>query len=176
MALNVKVSMEGILYNCGIETLENGHLFKINGKEYSVSHWQMINQRLHVHMNMNIHMFHCQEEKNHTIITLNGFSFTLKGNFLLEQAKVERLYPQDTKVFQNLISAELFGKVLKLSVVEGETVVPGLVLLTLESMKTEIHVQSPVHGRVKKLHIKEGNAVVERQLLLELEAIKGPKA
>ncbi|HET6558279.1 MAG TPA: biotin carboxylase N-terminal domain-containing protein [Prolixibacteraceae bacterium] len=175
MAPNVEVCMEGITYSCRIEAPENGHLFKINGKEYPVSHWQMTGQRLHVHLNMKNHMFHCQEEKDHTIITTQGFPFRLQGNFLLEQAKVERLEYQDEKVFQNLISAELFGKVLKLSVVEGETVVPGLVLLTLESMKTEIHVQSPVHGRVKKLHIKEGNAVVERQLLLELEAIKGPE-
>lgn len=176
MAPQVEVTMEGIVYHCRIEVLQNRHLFNINGKEYLVSHWQIIDQRLQVHINMKIHMFHCQEEKDHTILTTQGFSFNLQGNFLLRHTKVERLYDQDVKDFQNLISAELFGKVLKLSVVEGETVVPGLVLLTLESMKTEIHVQSPVHGRVKKLHIKEGNAVVERQLLLELEAIKDPKA
>ena len=77
----------------------------------------------------------------------------------------------EQKIFQNLICADLFGKVLKLNRCEGEEVHAGQILLTLESMKTEIHVLCPVDARVKKIYVKEGNAVVEKQLLIELQPL-----
>jgi len=89
----------------------------------------------------------------------------------MKQAVVNRNKLRPEKVFQNLICADLFGKVLKLNISEGDVVQSGQVLLTLESMKTEIHVLCPVNARVKKTHVKEGNAVVEKQLLVELEEI-----
>jgi biotin carboxyl carrier protein len=78
---------------------------------------------------------------------------------------------QTERVFQNLICADLFGKVLKLNVSEGDEVYAGQILLILESMKTEIHVLCPVDARVKKIHVNEGNAVIEKQLMVELEKI-----
>lgn len=173
LAPRVLVSMEEATYDCSMEPNGQGYLFRINDQQYPVSDWQMADQNLRISINSKLYMFHCMEENGHTLIAADGFTFALRSNSLMEQARIKRIDPQELKVFQNLICAELFGKVLKLSVMEGEEVELGLVLLTLESMKTEIHVQSPVHGRVKKVHVKEGNSVVERQLLLELEAISG---
>jgi biotin carboxyl carrier protein len=64
----------------------------------------------------------------------------------------------------------LFGRVLRLNIHEGDVVQSGQILLTFESMKTEIHVICPVDACVKKTHVKEGDAVVEKQLLVELTA------
>ena len=102
---------------------------------------------------------------------VHGFFFELQSNSLLNQAKANRKNQDTTKIFQNLICADLFGKVLKINFRAGDTVNSGQILLTLESMKTEIHVLCPVDAMVKRVHIKEGNAVIEKQLLIELEAL-----
>ena len=64
---------------------------------------------------------------------------------------------------------------MNLNINEGDVVQSGQILLTLESMKTEIHVLCPVNARVKKIHVEEGNAVVERQLLMELAPSDSPE-
>jgi biotin carboxyl carrier protein len=89
----------------------------------------------------------------------------------MSQVLLNRKNTGRDKTFQNLICADLFGKVLKLNIAKGDTVQVGQILLTLESMKTEIHVLCPVKARVKKIYINEGNAVIEKQLLVELEDI-----
>lgn len=58
---------------------------------------------------------------------------------------------------------------MKINVRQGDHVVRGQVLLTLESMKTEIHVSCSSEAIIKKIYIKEGETVTERQLLIELE-------
>jgi biotin carboxyl carrier protein len=111
------------------------------------------------------------EEETQTQIISGGFSFALRSNLVRNQVRPMRKNGNEQKIFQNLICADLFGKVLKLNRCEGDVVHAGQILLTLESMKTEIHVLCPVDARVKKIYVKERNAVVEKQLLVELEEI-----
>jgi acetyl/propionyl-CoA carboxylase alpha subunit len=115
--------------------------------------------------------FHVVEKAAETIVHFQGFSFTARSNSVLSQVQIQTKKSGIYQNFQNLICADLFGKVLKLNRCEGDVVHAGQILLTLESMKTEIHVLCPVDARVKKIYVKERNAVVEKQLLVELEEI-----
>lgn len=169
MATQLNVSLEGKEYKCWVEPVENGQLFRINDQDYHVSGSHMTNKRLEIKINEQIEIFHCIDDNDHTLIDNHGFTFELKSNNVLNQAKVDRKRQEVIKIFQNLICADLFGKVVKLNISESEVVKAGQILLTLESMKTEIHVLSPVDAQIKKIHIKEGSNVLEKQLLVELE-------
>jgi acetyl/propionyl-CoA carboxylase alpha subunit len=174
MATQFNVSLEGKVYNCQIVRIENGELFRINDQDYLVSGSQLTDKRLEIQINHKVEIFNCIEDRQKTIIGYQGFTYELQSNSLLNQAKVVRKQQQTIAIFQNLICADLFGKVLKLNISENEVVHAGQILLTLESMKTEIHLLSPVDAQVKKIHTKVGNSVLEKQLLVELEPILIP--
>ena len=145
--------------------------FSINQEEYETKGILLKENLLELNINHRPESFYCQEEENQTRIILVEFSFALRSNLQRNQVVQILKKGHEQKIFQNLICADLFGKVLKLNRCEGDVVYAGQILLTLESMKTEIHVLCPVDARVKKTHVKEGNTVVEKQLLVELEEI-----
>jgi len=166
MMPQLEVSIEGGKYKCGIE---NGKIFRVNHQEYQVDSWKLTGKKLVIHIDQQAETFLIIEGVGETLIGTKGFTFELQSNCLLNQAKVDRKNQETIKIFENLISADLFGRVLKINVGEGDAVTSGQTLLTLESMKTEIHILCAVDAQVKKIHIKEGSTVVERQLLVELE-------
>jgi len=113
--------------------------------------------------------FHFVEKAAETIVHFQGFSFAVRSNSVLSQVQIQTKKTGIYQNFQNLICADLFGKVLHLNATVGEAVSKGQTLLTLESMKTEIHVLSPTQARIKKIHVKTGETVAEKQVLIELE-------
>lgn len=155
---------------CSFRQNEHGQIFKFNQVEYLVSDVHLNGNLLELNINQQPDSFYCLNEANATQIVFGGFSFLVRSNLVKDQVILNRIKVSSERVFQNLICADLFGKVLKLNISKGDRVKVGQVLLTLESMKTEIHVLSPVDGRVKKVHVMEGTAVVEKQLLVELQA------
>ncbi len=167
----IEVSVDGEKQICRFGSDSFGQVFRINRLEYQVSVIQMNGSLLELKINQESEIFYCLEEETHTMIICGGFPFELRSHLLTNQVLPIRKNSSTEKVFQNLICADLFGKVLKLNISEGEIVQAGQILLTLESMKTEIHVLCPVDARLKKTHVKEGNVVIEKQLLVELEEI-----
>jgi len=164
----VEVYVDNEKYECSIS---DHQIFRINQEEYNTKAVLFNENLLELQVNHEFESFYCQEDEKQTKIISEGFAFALRSNLLRNQVLTIRKNELEQKIFQNLICADLFGKVLKLNTREGDVVRAGQILLTLESMKTEIHVLCPVDARVKKIFVKEGNAVVEKQLLVELEEI-----
>ena len=165
----VVVYVDDEKYECTISFNPDRQIFRINQEEYETKVVLMNENLLELLINHELESFCFQEDEKHTKIISGGFAFALRSNLLRNQVLSMRKNELEQKIFQNLICADLFGKVLKLNTREGDVVRAGQILLTLESMKTEIHVLCQVDARVKKIFVKEGNAVVEKQLLVELE-------
>jgi acetyl/propionyl-CoA carboxylase alpha subunit len=174
MIQQFEVFVDGERFECRIEPGIKEKIFRINRAEFQVSVIQLNGKLLELLINEVPVVFYLMTHKTGTSVFHGRFSFTLHSNQLLNQALLVRKKLASEKVFQNLICADLFGKVLKLNISEGDVAQSGQILLTLESMKTEIHVLCPVNARVKKVHVKEGTAVVERQLLVELAPSDSP--
>lgn len=68
-----------------------------------------------------------------------------------------------------IIPAPIPGKVLKVLVSPGDSVSPGKLVATLESMKMEVEVFSDKSGRVKEVKVKPGDFVNIGDALLILE-------
>lgn len=169
LSSDIEVSVEGDKYNCRIEQAKGEIHFMINGLDYFVSSITRNGNLLELGINKLHETFYCIENSSETVICHSGFSFSLRSNLLIDQVVLNKKNAEVKKVFQNLICADLFGKVLQINVLSGDWVKNGQILLTLESMKTEIHVLSPVDGQVKKIHVTEGKTVSEKQLLVEFE-------
>lgn len=169
---HTEVLVDGEKFDVQIESSPVGQLFIVNQKKYQVSVINSCENLLELKINQESNMFDCVENEGETIVINQGFQFSLRSNLLMKQVLVKSGNAGIDKVFQNLICADLFGKVLKIHIKAGEQVHVGQLLLTMESMKTEIHVLCPADARVAKTHVKEGNAVVEKQLLIELEERK----
>ena len=70
---------------------------------------------------------------------------------------------------ENVVTAPMPGKVLRVLVSEGQRVKIGQGLVVLEAMKMENEIPAPRDGVVKKIYVKEGDTVDTGQPLVELE-------
>ncbi|MFY9151087.1 MAG: biotin carboxylase N-terminal domain-containing protein [Prolixibacteraceae bacterium] len=165
-----EVTADGQKFTGKISGTSTNQEFTVNNQNFRVSDIQMNGNQLLMNINQHSVRYYCVDNKTETLVLVGGFSFALRSNLVLSQVSVHNKNVAASNVFQNLICADLFGKVLKLNYREGDLVPAGQILLTLESMKTEIHVLCPVDAKVKKMHVKAGNAVIEKQLLVEMEA------
>jgi glutaconyl-CoA decarboxylase len=68
-----------------------------------------------------------------------------------------------------VVSAPIPGKVLKVLVNPGDSVNPGKLVATLESMKMEVEVFSDKGGRVKEVRVRPGDFVNVGDALIVLE-------
>ena len=64
------------------------------------------------------------------------------------------------------VTAPLPGKVVKVSVRNGDTVERGAALVVLEAMKMELGVEAPRGGRIDEVAVSEGDQVVEGAVLV----------
>ncbi|MDN5320893.1 MAG: pyruvate carboxylase subunit [Thermococcaceae archaeon] len=76
--------------------------------------------------------------------------------------------PAPAAAGENVVTAPMPGKVLRVLVREGDEVKAGQGLLVLEAMKMENEIPSPRDGVVKKILVKEGDTVDTGQPLIEL--------
>ena len=68
------------------------------------------------------------------------------------------------------IEAPMPGKVTGVEILQGEKVVKGQRLLTLEAMKMEHSLSAPFDGTVTELNATAGAQVTEGQLLVKVKA------
>jgi biotin carboxyl carrier protein len=66
------------------------------------------------------------------------------------------------------VRAPLPGLVLRIEVIEGDTVQAGQRLLVMEAMKMENVVSAPHHGTVRKIFVADGDTVGEGAPLIEV--------
>ena len=72
------------------------------------------------------------------------------------------------------VTAPLPGKVVKVSVRDGDTVERGATLVVLEAMKMELGVEAPRGGRIDEVAVSEGDQVVEGAVLVTFADADGP--
>ncbi len=71
------------------------------------------------------------------------------------------------------ILSPLAGRVISISVREGQTVKKGDQLLVLEAMKMNNYVYAPFEGKIAAIYVKIGDAVENDQLLLNISHVRG---
>ncbi|HJV78134.1 MAG TPA: biotin/lipoyl-containing protein [Paludibacter sp.] len=67
------------------------------------------------------------------------------------------------------LKAPLPGSIIRVAVNVGDAVIPGDLLLVMESMKMENNILAEKAGTIKSIAVSEGQAVLQDDILLELE-------
>jgi biotin carboxyl carrier protein len=68
-----------------------------------------------------------------------------------------------------VLKTQMPGRVIRLLVQEGATVVEGQPVVVVEAMKMENELKSPVDGTVQRVCVAEGEQVLARATLIEFE-------
>jgi len=71
----------------------------------------------------------------------------------------------------SLVKAPMPGRVIKLSVAEGEAVRKNQTLAIVEAMKMENEIKSPHEAKVRKIFVAAGELVDSNRTLIELEPV-----
>ena len=101
-------------------------------------------------------------------------AYTLYQEFEVEiiDAEARYLIDRGAKGFgstEKNISSPMPGKVVKVLVGEGESVIEGQTAVIISAMKMESEYKIPMDGKVKKVNVKDGDTIEGNQILIELE-------
>jgi len=125
-------------------------------------------------------------EDNVAEVEVNGFSYTVEFDRVLETTKTPKLVrteavpstditPSEQKTSSpagpkgsGFIKSPLPGTIIDIYVKVGDVVRTGDKLLTLEAMKMENIINSDKSGKVISVHFKKGDAVMEGDILIEV--------
>lgn len=111
-------------------------------------------------------------------VTVNGILYVLRieGNTAIVNGKTYEIdfksdaveCPATDKNGTSLVKAPIPGKILSVSVIPGQTVREGDVIVVLEAMKMEMQVTADVGGTVKHVPINPGIQVIAGQTLASI--------
>ena len=116
-----------------------------------------------------IELLEADYARKHFVLGLRGQRVTvqLKDDLDLMVEKLGMAQAVETTIRE--ISAPMPGLIVGLSVEAGQTVQEGDSVLTLEAMKMENAIKSPVSGTVEAVHVRAGDSVEKKQLLVSFK-------
>ena len=113
-----------------------------------------------------VYDIHLERDKNEWTAFWQGRKIVFK---LFDEQILRRSGAHHQGEKSGTISSPMPGKVVKISVKEGQTVKLGDGLIVVEAMKMENEFKAPCDGVVKAIKVSEGNAVEGGQTLLVIE-------
>lgn len=97
-------------------------------------------------------------------VRVNGQAFQVELETELERRV--RPLPSAARPSGTRIAAPMPGRIVKVNVQVGDSVLPGTALLSVEAMKMENELQAPSAGRVLSIHVQVGATVESDQELM----------
>ena len=109
------------------------------------------------------------QKQNTYDILVNGVSYTfsIETPLSLKRKKIVSSFKVSSKNVS--IKAPMPGKILDVTVAEGNTVNSGDILLVLEAMKMQNTIVSHVKGVIRKVTVKPNDLVNKNDLLVDIE-------
>lgn len=143
----------------------------VNGEEIHFSIVEHAHHRFLIRVGTKLH------KCDNIIVSQERLSFSINGDHVEvkikdeEQLLLEKLgFTTAQSDLQGIITAPMPGKILDITVSEGDEVEKGEAILILEAMKMENELKSTITGIVHTIHVKTGESVEKNQILLEIKA------
>jgi len=155
--MEVKLHCDGNNVSVEIINSENGEFnVFIGDREYDAALLTMEYGLLEVDINGEQDVFLVsKDDKGQGYVSYNGFIFEVKRNDILVQEDVFGTLDIAGKDGGEIVSP-MPGKVIKISVKEGDTVKKGDVLMVVEAMKMENNIIAPKDGTIEAIQVKAG--------------------
>lgn len=155
-----------ILENLG----NNEYILKINDSDHQVKILTMDSRGIEFILDQKYHKAkYLDSTTNEMNLVIDNVPITLNMHSGLDDIVYKNSGGGGTGSAQLALKSQIPGKVVSISVSEGDSVKQGDVVCTLESMKMQVAVKSHKDGAVKTIKIKEGGSVAKGDVIAEIE-------
>ncbi len=164
---DVEKSFDGrIIENLG----NNDYVIKINDDEHELKIITMNSKGIEFILDQKYHKAkYLEQSTNEMNIVIDNVPITLNLNTHFDEVVYKNSGGSGTGNAQLGLKSQIPGKVVSISVAEGDSIKKGDVVCTLESMKMQVAIKSHKDGVVKTLKVKETGTVAKGDIVAEIE-------
>ncbi len=151
--------------------VKNDKIYKVGRKRHEIEIEQQVNDEYIIGIDGKKHLgeLFCLKQ-NQCVVIINGNTYNLTIETELAHKRSKKINTGEGLKMINL-TAPLPGVVSDIFVGQNQKVNKDEPLFTLEAMKMQNEIKSPVKGIVKKLLVNPGDSVSKDQFVLEIENV-----
>ncbi len=164
---DIEKSFEGrIIKNLG----NNDYVIKINDNEHKLKIITMNSKGIEFILDQKYHKAkYLEQSTNEMNIVIDNVLIIINRNTHFDEVVYKITGGAGGANAQLALKSQIPGKVVSLSVLEGDSVKKGDVVCTLESMKMQVAIKSHKDGVVKTIKVKETATVAKGDVVAEIE-------
>ena len=166
---DIEKSFDGeIVKNLG----NNDYVIKINDDEHTLKIISMDSKGIEFILDQKYHKAkYLEQSTNEMNIVVDNVPITLNRHTHFDEIVYKNSDGGNSNSgnAQLALKSQIPGKVVSISVAEGDTVKKGDVICTLESMKMQVAVKSHKDGVLKTIKVKETGTVAKGDIIAEIE-------
>ena len=164
---DIEKSFDGkIVGNLG----NNDYVIKIDDNEYNLKIILMNSKGIEFILDNKYHKAkYLEQSTNEMNIVIDNVPITLNLHTHFDKIVYKNLGGGGAGNVQLDLKSQIPGKVVSISVAEGDSVKKGDVVCTLESMKMQVAIKSHKDGVVKIIKVKETGTVAKGDIVAEIE-------
>ncbi len=164
---NLEKSFDGkIVQNLG----NNEYVIKIDDNEHALKIITMDSKGIEFILDQKYHKAKYLEQSTHEMnIVVDNVPVTLNLHTNFDKIVYKNSGGSGSGNSQIGLKSQIPGKVVSVSVAEGDSVQKGDVVCTLESMKMQVAIKAHKDGVVKSIKVKETATVAKGDIVAEIE-------
>jgi len=148
----------------------NDYVIKIDDKEHTLKIVSMNSKGIEFILDNKYHKAkYLEQSTNEMSIVIDNVPITLNLHTHFDDVVYKNSGGGGAGNAQLALKSQIPGKVVSISVAEGDSVKKGDVVCTLESMKMQVAIKSHKDGVVKTIKIKETATVAKGDVVAEIE-------
>ncbi len=163
----IEKSFEGkIIENFG----NNEYVIKINDNEHKLKIITMNSKGMEFILDQKYHKAkYLEQSTNEMNIVIDNVPIIINRNTHFDEVVYKNSGGASSGDAQLTLKSQIPGKVVSISVSEGDSVQKGDVVCTLESMKMQVAIKSHKDGVIKTIKVKETGTVAKGNVVAEIE-------
>ncbi|NQV40292.1 MAG: acetyl-CoA carboxylase biotin carboxyl carrier protein subunit [Nitrosopumilus sp.] len=164
---DIEKSFEGrIIENLG----NNDYVIKINDNEHKLKIITMNSKGIEFILDQKYHKAkYLEQSTNEMNIVIDNVPIIINRNTHFDEVVYKITGGASNADAQLALKSQIPGKVVSISVSEGDSVKKGDIVCTLESMKMQVAIKSHKDGVVKTIKVKETGTVAKGDVVAEIE-------
>lgn len=143
----------------------NGHSHNVDIHQYG----ERLFHSIHRQSSYAIELLEADYPRKQFVFKIRGKVVTVQLQDELDRLVEQLGMAQSAEAVVKEVTAPMPGLIVGLTVEAGQAIEQGDSMLTLEAMKMENVIKSPVDGTVATIHVKAGDSVDKNQLLVSFE-------
>ena len=148
----------------------NEYVIKINDDEHALKIITISSKGIEFILDQKYHNAkYLEQSTNEMNIVIDNVPVTLNLHTHFDKVVYKNSGGSGSGSSQIGLKSQIPGKVVSLSVVEGDSVQKGDVVCTLESMKMQVAIKAHKDGVVKSIKVKETATVAKGDVVAEIE-------